>query len=189
MLYKNMGKRISDIILASLAFILLSPLLILVAVLIKIFDPGPIVFSQNRVGRFGHDFNFYKFRSMPVNTKNLPSDQIGQVKLTWIGKLIRRTSIDELPQLMNIIKGEMSLVGPRPPLPSQLELVEYRRQSGALNVYPGLTGLAQVNSFDGMSDKQKAGFDALYVAKITMAADLIIMFKTILYFFKKPPIY
>ncbi len=126
---------------------------------------------------------------MPVNTKNLPSDQIGQVKLTWIGKLIRRTSIDELPQLMNIIKGEMSLVGPRPPLPSQLELVEYRRQSGALNVYPGLTGLAQVNSFDGMSDKQKAEFDALYVSKITMTADLIIMFKTILYFFKKPPTY
>ena len=98
-MYNSVLKRLFDILCSLFAVFALSPLLILIAVLILIFDYGPIFFIQKRVGRNGAEFNFYKFRSMPVGTKNLPSDQLKQVQLTWVGKMIRRTNIDELPQL------------------------------------------------------------------------------------------
>lgn len=183
------GKRSMDIIFAFASTVILSPLLILVAILIKIFDPGPIVFKQKRVGKGGTIFLFYKFRSMPVSTGNLPSDQLGQIKLTWIGKAIRRTNIDELPQLFNILKGDMSIVGPRPPIPSQDKLTIIRQSNGAIFCVPGLTGLAQINSFSGMSVEEKARLDGEYANKLSFRLDVSIILKTFRYLLSPPPVY
>lgn len=188
-MYKLFGKRMLDISIVFIAVICLSPLMIIVALLIKIVDPGPIIFKQNRVGRNGDKFSFFKFRSMPVNTGDLASDEVGQVKLTWVGKMIRRTNIDELPQLLNILKGDMSIVGPRPPIESQDELIEIRKVNGALDLCPGLTGYAQVNSFDGMTVSEKASFDGIYAQDISFLNDVKIILNTVLYLFKPPPVY
>lgn len=187
--YRNWGKRSVDVIAAVCAFIVLMPILALIAILIKVFDPGPIIFRQQRVGRGGKSFTFFKFRSMPVNTGDIPSDQVGQIKLTWIGRVIRRTNLDELPQLFNILRGDMSIVGPRPPIPSQTELLQARASNGADACRPGLTGLAQISSFDGMSVQQKAEFDGEYAANITFINDVMIILKTFGYLLKPPPVY
>ena len=126
---------------------------------------------------------------MPVGTPKVPSDRLGDVQLTPIGRFIRRTNIDELPQLLNILKGDMSVVGPRPPLLDQVELVNLRRQNGSLALMPGLTGLAQVRSFSGMSIHQKAEFDADYCRLISLSFDLSIIIQTVFYLFRPPPIY
>lgn len=188
-MYRNWGKRFVDIIAAVCAFIVLMPILALIAILIKVFDPGPIIFRQQRIGRRGESFTFFKFRSMPVNTGDIPSDQVGQIKLTWIGRVIRRTNLDELPQLFNILRGDMSIVGPRPPIPSQTELLQERASNGADACRPGLTGLAQISSFDGMSVQQKAEFDGEYAANITFINDVLIILKTFGYLLKPPPVY
>ncbi len=184
-----MGKRALDLFIVFCAVFILSPLMLFIAVLIKILDPGPIIFKQQRIGRNGNSFSFYKFRSMPVNTGDLASDQVGQVKLTWVGKVIRRTNIDELPQLLNILKGDMSIVGPRPPIGNQVELIKIRGANGALKLRPGLTGLAQVNSFDGMTVPEKAAFDGQYARNISLVVDVKIILNTVLYLLKPPPVY
>ena len=183
------GKRLLDIFIVFVAVVFLSPLMIIVALLIKIVDPGPIIFKQNRAGKNGESFSFYKFRSMPVNTGDLASDAVGQVKLTWVGKMIRRSNIDELPQLLNILNGDMSIVGPRPPLVTQEELLRIRKDNASLFTRPGLTGLAQVNSFDGMTVPEKAAFDGEYVKDISFYNDVKIILKTFLYLFSPPPVY
>lgn len=183
------GKRAIDVVASLLAVMILSPLLIAIAILIKVFDPGSIIFKQKRIGRNGDIFLFYKFRSMPESTGNLPSDKIGQIELTWIGKFIRRTNIDELPQLFNIIKGDMSLVGPRPPIPSQEELIKLRLDNESIFCLPGLTGFAQIMSYDGMSIKEKAAFDGDYAKKISLKFDILIVLKTFSYLLKPPPVY
>ncbi len=188
-MYRRNFKRMMDIVLSLSAIVALSPLLAVTALMISISDPGPVIFRQERIGKNFDQFNLYKFRSMPVNTGNLPSDKIGEIKLTWIGRLIRRTNIDELPQLLNILRGEMSVVGPRPAIPSQHELLELRKANGAMAVLPGLTGLAQISSFDGMSISQKAEFDGQYTAEIGFFRDLFIIGKTFLYLLKPPPKY
>ncbi|WP_046561421.1 sugar transferase [Kangiella geojedonensis] len=188
-LYQRFGKRFVDYFIVIVASLFFLPIIILIVIFIKLFDPGPVLFKQCRVGREGASFDFYKFRSMPVNTGDIPSDQIGQIQLTWIGKFIRRTNLDELPQLFNVIKGDMSIVGPRPPLLAQIELIELRRKSGALGCRPGLTGLAQVSSFDGMSVPEKAAFDGQYAEQISFCADIKIMLRTFLYLLKPPPKY
>ncbi|RUO18668.1 sugar transferase [Aliidiomarina haloalkalitolerans] len=187
--YEQVGKRLVDFLIVISATILLLPFMVLIAVLIKIFDPGPVIFKQKRVGRYGETFDFYKFRSMPINTGDLPSDKVGQVKLTWVGKFIRRTNLDELPQLFNVLKGDMSIVGPRPPIPAQAELTELRQKNGALNCRPGLTGLAQVSSFDGMSVPEKAAFDGKYAKNVTLLSDIKIILRTFVYLLKPPPVY
>ena len=131
-MYLVFGKRCSDLMVGISGLVLLSPLILVIVVLILIFDPGPVVFKQERIGVGGERFLFYKFRSMPEKTESVPSGQLGKFKRTWIGKFIRRTNLDELPQLFNMIRGDMSLVGPRPPIPSQIELIDYRRKNGAL---------------------------------------------------------
>lgn len=188
-MYRLFLKRLLDIFCSLLALILLFPLLLTIAMLIKIFDPGPVFFSQSRVGKDEKSFNFYKFRSMPVNTGDIPSDKVGSVKLTLVGKIIRRTNVDELPQLFNIIKGDMSIVGPRPPIPSQKELICARKRNGAIKLKPGLTGLAQVNSFDYMTSRQKADFDGEYYKNLSFFLDVKIVLNTITYLFKPPPVY
>ncbi len=188
-MYIIFGKRCLDISLSLLAIILLSPIFLITYLLIKIFDPGPVIFCQQRIGFCGSSFEFYKFRSMPLNTGDIPSDKIGQVQLTWIGRFIRRSNIDELPQLFNILKGDMSIVGPRPPLGSQTDLIELRRKNGSLRCRPGLTGLAQVSSFNGMKVSEKAEFDAHYANSISFGKDILIIFKTFSYLLKPPPVY
>ena len=164
-------------------------MMVVVAILIKLFDYGPIIFSQMRVGRDGCSFKIYKFRSMPVKTGDIPSNQIGSVKLTWLGWLIRRTNIDELPQLYNILLGDMSFVGPRPSIRSQTELMELRLQNGALRCRPGLTGLSQVCAFNDMTSAQKAALDGTYSQSITFLGDLKIILRTVGYLFTPPPVY
>lgn len=188
-MYDHFGKRFLDILIVLIALILLWPLLALVSLLIKIFDPGPIIFKQLRIGKDEVPFTFYKFRSMPVNTGDRASDELGLINMTWIGRLIRRTSLDELPQLFNILKGDMSIVGPRPPIPQQKELIKLRIDSGAIKCRPGLTGLAQVSSFDGMSVCCKAEFDSIYSKNIVFIGDIRIILRTFIYLFKPPPIY
>ncbi len=188
-MYFHFFKRYLDFMLALLTLILLSPFMFSIAILIKVFDPGPIFFKQIRIGLSGNSFELWKFRSMPVDTGNISSDQLGLVKIKPIGRFIRRISIDELPQLFNILKGDMSIVGPRPSLPSQRELISLRFKSGALSCRPGLTGLAQVNSFTGMTIIQKASFDSEYASSITFCGDLKIIIKTFFYLLRPPPIY
>lgn len=188
-MYLRFGKRILDILASLVAAVFLMPILFFVALLIKLFDPGPVIFRQKRVGREGKVFEFYKFRSMPINTGDVPSDQVGRIKLTWIGHLIRRTNIDELPQLFNILIGDMSVVGPRPPILSQQELINHRKENRSILCRPGLTGLAQISSFDGMSVYQKAILDGQYANSISFNNDLLIIFKTFSYLLKPPPVY
>jgi O-antigen biosynthesis protein WbqP len=187
--YARWGKRFLDVAGATFVLLALSPLLLLVTLMIKIFDPGPIIFQQTRVGRQGLHFLFFKFRSMPVGTRNLPSDQLGEVQLTWIGRFLRRSNVDELPQLFNVLRGDMSLIGPRPPIPTQVQLIESRRSNGALALRPGLTGLAQVSSYSGMTVEKKAFYDGQYARQITLIADVRIVFRTLAYLSKPPPVY
>ena len=188
-MYRRGLKRAFDIAFAVAALAILAPLLLAVAVAIKISDPGPVLFRQRRVGAQGRMFDFYKFRSMPVDTADLPSDRLGEVRLSRVGRLIRRTNIDELPQLWNVLKGDMSLVGPRPPIASQTELIALRRANGALDCRPGLTGWAQVNAFDGMSVPQKAALDGEYAAGVSLLKDVSIILRTFGYLLKPPPRY
>lgn len=188
-MYAAFGKRLFDILFALSSVFLLSPIILLVILLIVVFDPGPLIFQQQRVGRRGKLFWFFKFRSMPVNIGNIPSGKINKVKLSWVGRFIRRTNLDELPQLLNILKGDMSIVGPRPPIPSQVDLVAIRGKNGSLECRPGLTGLAQVKSFDGMSASEKASYDGLYAKDISLISDIKIILSTFLYLLKPPPVY
>ncbi|MFM9977238.1 MAG: sugar transferase [Sphingomonadaceae bacterium] len=188
-MYDSFGKRVLDLILASSALLALAPLMIGVAALIRLTDQGPALFRQTRIGRGGTPFEILKFRSMPVGTGQVPSDRIGTVAITPFGVFIRRTNIDELPQLFNILRGEMTIVGPRPPLASQADLIAARTDNSALALRPGLTGLAQINSFDGMSVAEKAGFDGDYARSVTLFGDLAIIMRTIGYLAKPPPKY
>lgn len=189
MTYRRHIKRLMDILVAAFLLVLLSPLLLAIALCVKAFDPGPILFVQTRVGRNGEVFPFYKFRSMPVGTGDIPSDQLVSVTLTWVGAFLRRSNADELPQLFNILVGHMSLVGPRPSLPSQTVLMELRRANGALFCRPGLTGLAQVSSYDGMPVEVKAAFDGQYASRVRFMDDVRIVLRTFAYLLKPPPKY
>jgi O-antigen biosynthesis protein WbqP len=126
---------------------------------------------------------------MPVTTSDLPSNIIGDIQMTWVGRLIRRLNIDELPQLINILRGEMSVVGPRPSLVTEKELVATRREKNVLRVHPGLTGLAQINSFNGMHLEEKVSFDQRYCENMSFMSDVRIIISTVLYMFKSPPKY
>lgn len=187
--YKNLYKRIFDMIFSFISLIILSPLLLIIVALIFIFDGKSVIFKQSRIGREGIEFKFYKFRTMPVGTLNISSDSIGKVNLTWIGCVLRRTNLDELPQLYNILKGEMSFVGPRPSIATQVALTVLRKKNGALQVRPGLTGLAQVSSFDGMQVNEKAYFDGIYANNISFLNDIKIIGRTFTYLLAKPPVY
>jgi O-antigen biosynthesis protein WbqP len=187
--YARAGKRAVDIGCAGVGLLLLSPLLLVIALLILVTDPGPVIFVQERVGRQGRTFRFFKFRSMPVGTRNIAKDQLGQVRLTWFGRLLRRSNLDELPQLFNILRGDMSVVGPRPSLPSQQELIVLRQDNGALACRPGLTGWAQVNAYDGMPIADKARRDGEYASSISLRQDIRIILLTFGYLTKPPPVY
>jgi len=187
--YRRFGKRIFDILAASVALVLLFPLFVLVALVIHIDDLGPTFFRQCRIGRGGAPFTLVKFRSMPVGTPTLESSQAMRIYPTRVGRLLRRTNIDELPQLWNILLGQMSLVGPRPALSSQEDVIRLRLDSGALDVRPGLTGLAQINAYHGMSSSEKVRWDKAYANRITLWSDSMILIRTVGYLARRPPVY
>lgn len=182
-------KRFVDVVLSIILLFLLSPLFLLLSAIIFLQDFGNPIFKQNRVGLNGNSFVFYKFRSMPLNNPNVESHQRHLIKITPFGKLIRRTNLDELPQFWNVLRGDMSFIGPRPPISSQVNLIDLRKSNGSLMIKPGLTGWAQVNSYDNMPEEHKARFDGEYAKRISMKMDLLILLKTLVYFTKKPPTY
>ncbi len=188
-MYRQYAKRLIDLVVAGGALIILSPLMLATALGIWLDDGAPILFRQNRVGRGGRLFRICKFRSLPLNTGDMHSTQAAAVAPTRVGKVIRRTNIDELPQLINILKGEMSLVGPRPALPTQRNLLVLRARHGAADCKPGLTGLAQVNSYDGMPEPEKARWDSAYASHVALSQDMKIILKTFSYLTKRPPVY
>lgn len=175
-------KRIFDILSSLFALIILSPIFLVTSIAIKIDSRGPVFFLQKRVGKNKKSFNIIKFRSMRTDTDpNTPTHQLKSVEscLTRVGKFIRKTSIDELPQLINILFGQMSLVGPRPALFNQYDLIEERDKYHANDVRPGLTGLAQISGRDELDITVKAKIDGDYVIKRGLFFDLGIIFKTI----------
>ena len=187
--YQTVGKRLFDVTVACIALILLSPALILIASAIVLEDGAPALFRQRRVGIDGRIFTVLKFRSMRVGARNVPSAHGGSLPVTQVGRFIRRTNIDELPQLWNVLVGDMSLVGPRPPLPAQEALLALRAANGALELRPGLTGLAQVESYDGMPESEKAEWDGRYAKSISLRGDLTIILRTFGYLARRPPVY
>lgn len=172
-------KRSFDIAASAAGMIVLSWLIVGTAIAVKVTSPGPIIFKQQRVGKNKRLFNIYKFRTMCIDTPDLPSHMIDANDwLTPIGALMRRLSLDELPQLWNIFRGDMSAVGPRPALWSQFDLIAERDLYGANNVRPGLTGWAQINGRDELSIKAKAMRDGEYVARRGILFDLRCFFGT-----------
>ena len=187
--YQSYAKRPLDLLAASALLLLLAPLLLVVALLIILEDGHHPLFTQLRTGRRNTTFTLYKFRSMKKGTDSVPSALATSLPITKVGKFIRRSNIDELPQLFNVMKGDMSLVGPRPSLPSQAKLNELRRRNGATECRPGLTGLAQVNSYDGMTEDKKAAFDAEYARSVSLVQDVTILIRTVGYLTRRPPVY
>lgn len=175
-------KRVIDIILAILALIILSPLFLLLTIAIKFDSPGPVLFRQKRVGMQISYFHILKFRTMRIDTpQNTPTHKLENPEqyITRTGKFLRRTSLDELPQLFNIISGQMSFVGPRPVLWNEYDLIAQREKYGVNNVRPGLTGLAQISGRDALSIETKAKVDALYVKNMSFLIDFKCIYKTI----------
>lgn len=188
-MYERWGKRVFDVTFAIAVIVILGPLMLLVAWAVRLEDGSPSVFRQERVGRGATRFTLCKFRSMPPNTANVPSTDTHLLRVTRVGAIIRRLNLDELPQLFNVLKGDMSIVGPRPALPTQEALLAARVANGAARVRPGLTGLAQVSAYDGMSELEKASFDGRYAQRITFFGDLWVLCRTIGYLFRRPPVY
>lgn len=187
--YAAFGKRVLDIFASTLSLFIFSPVLLLTSIFIRLEDNGPAFFRQERVGRGRKGFSIYKFRSMPLNAPNVPSAEATKIKVTAIGRIIRRTNVDELPQLINVLQGDMSLIGPRPALFAQEKLLALRSEAGADMCRPGMTGLAQVNSYDGMSEEEKANWDGQYARNITLWNDMKIILRTFGYLMKRPPVY
>jgi len=166
-MYKYL-KRILDIISAVLILVLLFIPFLLVSILIKLEDKGPIIFKQIRTGKNGKPFKLYKFRTMKVNVK----------EYTKVGKFLKKISFDETPQLLNIIKGEMSFIGPRPWIPEYFDAMNEKERERT-KVLPGITGLAQVSGRNAISINEKIKYDLIYVNKISFAKDLYILLKTL----------
>lgn len=168
-------KRAVDFTCALLGLIVLSPVLLLLALAVKLTSPGPALFKQERIGRGWTRFQMYKFRTMRSDTPHdVPTHllEAAESHVTPLGRLLRRTSLDELPQLVNILKGDMSIVGPRPALWNQEDLIQERARYGANDVRPGLTGWAQVNGRDGLTVAEKAASDGYYVQHMGWRMDL-----------------
>ncbi|UOQ45397.1 sugar transferase [Halobacillus salinarum] len=172
-------KRVIDFIVSLFLIIIFTPIVIIFVIWIKIDSKGPVLFRQKRVGQYGNYFTIYKFRTMRVDTPNLASDLIDHRKyITKSGNILRKTSLDEIPQLLNIINGEMSLVGPRPALYNQYNLIDKRKKAGIEELRPGLTGLAQINGRDNLQDKDKVYWDEKYKNNSSLFLDIKILINT-----------
>ena len=181
-MYQKFGKRMLDIILSGCGIIVLAPVYLILAIAIKLDDPGPVFFRQKRVGLHKSHFNIMKFRTMKMETpRDMPTHllQNPEQYITRVGKVLRKTSLDELPQIFQIFTGEMSIIGPRPALWNQFDLIEERDKYGANDVRPGLTGWAQINGRDELPIDVKARFDGEYVENLSFAFDCKCFFGTI----------
>ncbi|WP_099088944.1 sugar transferase [Weissella cibaria] len=179
-MYERIWKRAFDILGAVFLLTLTCIPMLVVALLIKLESPGPVLFKQLRVGRHSKPFYLYKFRSMRVDTPEVASNDLhGHNYVTFIGRIMRKTSVDELPQLFNILKVQMSFIGPRPVIVAEEELVSERRNRKADRCLPGISGWAQVNGRDRVTILQKAMYDAEYALDINLWRDIKILFLTI----------
>lgn len=181
--YRDFFKRVSDIVFSLIAIIILALPMMIIALLIKVDSPEePIMFKQVRVGKDNVPFTIFKFRSMSKDaphqmaTENFENPE---AYITAVGKVIRKASLDELPQLFNVLKGDMSIIGPRPLIPAEKKVLALRDKVGASRVLPGITGLAQVHGRDEVTDENKAAYDGKYALNISFFLDLSIFFKTI----------
>jgi len=172
-------KRIFDFTSALLGLIVLSPIIALTALCVSISSHGPAVFRQERVGKGEQLFTCYKFRTMYPGTAQRATHEVGASAVTPIGSVLRKCKLDELPQLWNVFRGDMSLVGPRPCLPVQKELISERRTRDVFSLRPGITGLAQVDDIDMSEPKRLAERDADYITEQSLALDLSLIFRTI----------
>lgn len=182
-MYRKYIKRFFDIILSVLGLVLLSPVFFILCLWIKMDSKGPILFKQKRVGKDKINFDILKFRTMYIDTpKDCPTHLLENPNqyITKSGQFLRKTSLDELPQIMNIIRGEMSIIGPRPALWNQYDLIEERDKYSANDVRPGLTGWAQINGRDELEINIKAKFDGDYVKHMSFLFDVKCFIGTIL---------
>lgn len=176
-------KRGIDFMLSFLGLVVLAPVFLVLIIAIKVDSPGPVLFRQKRVGIHKTHFSILKFRTMRIDTpKDMPTHllQNPEQYITKVGRFLRKTSLDELPQIVNILKGDMAIVGPRPALWNQYDLIEERDKYGANDIRPGLTGWAQINGRDELEIPVKARFDGEYVEKMGLRMDLRCFFGTFL---------
>lgn len=181
-MYRRYGKRALDVILSLGGIVCLSWLLLALAVAVRLDSPGPVLFRQKRVGIHKTHFEILKFRTMRADTPHdMPTHLLADPDrcITRVGRFLRRTSLDELPQLFNILRGDMAVIGPRPALWNQYDLLEERDKYGANDVRPGLTGLAQIHGRDELEIPVKARLDGEYAADITFWGDVKLFFGTI----------
>lgn len=182
-IYRTTIKRIFDAFFGVLLLICLSPLMLVLAIWIKLDSKGPVLFKQERVGRNGKRFTIYKFRSMSDDAPHQMATSEFDTALSYItrsGRLMRKTSLDELPQLVNVVKGEMSFIGPRPLIPKEEKVLRLRHANGAESLAPGITGLAQVRGRDEVTDTQKGDYDGEYASNVTLRGDFSILVETML---------
>ncbi len=182
-IYTKVIKRLFDVVFSFLALVVLSPVFLLFAVVIKLDSKGPVFFKQKRIGKNRTHFMMVKFRTMSVDTPaNTPTHQLENPDsyITRFGAFLRHSSLDELPQVWNIFKGEMSIIGPRPALWNQYDLIDCREKLGANALRPGLTGYAQINGRDELPIKEKAELDGYYAKHISFWLDVRVFFGTIL---------
>ncbi len=181
-MYRNYLKRVLDFILSLSALIVLFPIFLIIGIMIKLDSPGPIFFKQKRVGINKSHFMIYKFRTMRSDTdSNTPTHLLDNPDywITKTGKFLRKTSLDELPQILNIIKGEMAIIGPRPALWNQYDLIAERDKYGANDVLPGLSGWAQINGRDELPIEEKAKLDGYYIDNLSFIMDIKCIFGTV----------
>lgn len=180
-------KRLFDFLMSLIATIILSPVILIVALAVKFTSPGPMLFKQRRIGKDNVEFEIYKFRTMRIDTPNVPTHLLENPEqwITPVGKFLRKTSLDELPQLFNILKGEMSIVGPRPALYNQLDLKEMRTEVEVHKLVPGLTGWAQINGRDEIPLSLKVNLDKEYLDRMSFLFDIKIIFMTVLSVLKR----
>jgi len=174
-------KRFVDVLFSLIILSIISPLFLLISLVIKTDSKGPILFSQRRIGRNNQEFVLYKFRSMRTETPDVPTHLLKnpQSYITSFGKFLRKSSLDELPQLLNILIGDMTFIGPRPALYNQLDLRKLRTSCGVHTLRPGVTGWAQVNGRDSLSISEKVVFDDYYLKHHKIALDIKILFLTV----------
>lgn len=180
-------KRIIDFVISLIGLVVLSPIFLILALVIKLESKGPVFFKQKRIGKNKKHFQIFKFRTMRTDTpKDMPTHMLKNADsyITKVGKFLRKTSLDELPQIINILKGDMSIIGPRPALWNQEDLIEERDKYNVHSVLPGLTGWAQINGRDELEIPVKAKFDGEYIEKMSFVFDIKIFFGTIIKVFK-----
>ncbi len=180
-------KRLFDFTVSLVLIIILLPIFLIISVIIAVDAGNPVIFKQYRVGKDNKLFYIYKFRTMKNNTRNAATKDLteSEAQITKSGRILRKSSLDELPQLFNVLKGDMSFVGPRPLIPEEKEIRNLRKEYNVYSVRPGITGWAQVNGRDSLSIEEKALFDKEYIDKQSILLDIKIMFKTVLVVLKR----